>query len=234
MSTLKIKLQETVVGIVVSSIKDITVYAWLLFSCKLFSWLLVLMREVVFWGGLNNPLLYIDSCDKGIIFLGVLGNDSVVGDPLYSVPVYSSNSSLQSVSLCFEVHGAVDKIFNLVSDRCVSVNALYSSMINPNDGNIVTSVGVRAVDISGKCVNIVVSLSEDCVPFVNSEPSLFYSDFGVSVRKRGSKVTVSVPNCENEQLVMKMMCRTIGIQRMLDFGIQRGLNLRPTSHGLLG
>ena len=168
------------------------------------------------------------------MFAGVLGSDSVVGDPLYSVPVYSSNSSLQSVSLCFEIHGAVDKVFNLVSDRCVSVNALYSSMINPNDGNIITSVGIRAVDTSGRCVNVVVSLSDQCFPIVNSNTVTFYNRFGVSVRKRGDKVSVSVPNCENEQLVMWMVCRTIGIQRMLDFTVTRGLNLRPTSHGLLG
>ena len=166
--------------------------------------------------------------------IGALGNDSVVGDPLYSVPVYSSNVSLQSVSLCFEIHGAVNKIFNLVSDRCVSVNALYSSMINPNDGNIITSIGIKAVDNEGTCVNIAVTLSQQCVPVVDSISSVFYSRLGVSVRKRGDKVSVSVPNCENERLVMWMFCRTIGGQNMLDFTIRRGLNLRPTSHGLMG
>ena len=148
--------------------------------------------------------------------------------------MYSSNVSLESVSLCFEIHGAVGQVFNLVSDRCVSVNALYSSMINPNDGNIITSVGVKAVDRSGKCVDIVVSLSEQCLPYVDSVQTMYYDQFGVSVRKRGDKVSVAVPNCENEQLVMWMMCKTIAGQRMLDFSIRRGLNLRPTSHGLLG
>ncbi len=171
-------------------------------------------------------------CFSSII--GVLGNGSVVGDPLYSVPIYSSNISLQSVSLCFEIHGDVNKIFNLVSDRCVSVNALYASMINPNDGNIITSIGIKAVDNEGTCVNIVVSLSQQCMPVVNSISSMFYSQFGVSVRKRGDKVVVSVPNCENEQLVMWMFCRTIRMEKMLDFTIRRGLNLRSTSHGLMG
>lgn len=166
--------------------------------------------------------------------IGFLGNDSVVGDPLYSVPIYPLNSSLMSLSLCFEVHGVSNKVFNLVSDRCVSVNGLYSSMNNPNDGNIITSVGVTAVDNAGSCIQIAVNLSNQCIPMVNSNFVSFYSEYGVSVRKHGNKVIVSVPNCENEQLVMWLMCRTIEQQRMLDFKIQRGLNLRPSSHGLLG
>ena len=45
---------------------------------------------------------------------------------------------------------------------------------------------------------------------------------------------VSVPNCESVQLVMWIVCEEVRGEEMLKFTITRGVNLRPTSHGLLG
>ena len=145
-----------------------------------------------------------------------------------------SDARQRQISLCFEIHGSVNKVFNLVSDRCVSVNALYVSMNNPDDGNVITSIGIKAVNNRGQCVNIVISLAEQCIPAVNSQQFMYYNKYGILVMKHDGRVSVSVPNCENEQLVMWIMCRTIAGQEMIDFTITRGLNLRPTSHGLIG
>ena len=64
-------------------------------------------------------------------------NDTIIGDPLYEVPVII-NGEGNTMSLCYEIHGEPREHFNLISDTCVSVNALYSSMINPSNGNFET------------------------------------------------------------------------------------------------
>ena len=62
-----------------------------------------------------------------IIFLllitGVVRNDSVIGDPLFTVPVHTENGERRT--LCFEVHGESNRTFNLISDTCLNVNAHY-------------------------------------------------------------------------------------------------------------
>ena len=53
-------------------------------------------------------------------------NDSVIGDPLFTVPFREDQTSL-----CFEVHGKANNNFNLVSDTCTNVNAYFAPMLNP-------------------------------------------------------------------------------------------------------
>ena len=101
----------------------------------------------------------------------VLVNDTLTGDPLMTVPIYTGHDMMGSggwpeagmdiVSLCYEVHGEAEKHFNLVSDSCVSVNSHYSRAVtNPNITlNIVDAIGVRAVANDGTCVNISVGLN---------------------------------------------------------------------------
>ena len=58
--------------------------------------------------------------------------------------------------------GRANSTLNLVSDTCVNVNALYGPMDNPEDGNIIRAVGVRARGLSdSSCHNIRVDL-EGC------------------------------------------------------------------------
>jgi hypothetical protein len=115
-------------------------------------------------------------------------------------------------------------------------------MDNPEEGNIIRAVGVRARGLSASsCHNIRVDL-EGCSAFVETPDgnvqSLasmenFESD-GISVRKYPSRVRISAPNCENVMLVMWVICESRNNQDMIKFVIARGLNLRPSSHGLLG
>lgn len=114
------------------------------------------------------------------------------------------------------------------------MNALYAAMNIPSEGNIITSIGIRAVDANGRCVSIAVGLENGCNPLVNGAEMLHYDKSHVSVTKHMSRVRVSVPNCENEQLVMWIMCQRINGQSLIDFVISRGVNLSPTSHGLIG
>ena len=60
-------------------------------------------------------------------------NDTVIGDPLITVPVLVQGSDLaqlgdggvERLSLCYEVHGRPREYFNFVTDDCASVNAHY-------------------------------------------------------------------------------------------------------------
>ena len=156
------------------------------------------------------------------------GNDTVIGDPLFTVPFLQDLTSL-----CFEVHGRTDTFINLVSDTCTSVNARFTAMQIPDNGNIISQVGVRAVGDSGQCYNVRVDLT-GCEASVdgNSVASSFDDD-GIRVRRTLNRVRISVPNCENKNLIIVVTCSLLP-EPMIRFDIMRGLNLRPTSHGLLG
>ena len=183
-------------------------------------------------------------------------NDTVIGDPLMTVPInLIDNSAIPKLgenavlNLCYEVHGDTDTTFNLVSDGCISVNAHYAQVRPTESQNIIDAVYVRAVDNAGTCHNIAVSLS-GCSASVNGVGiSSVYSRMGVSVRPYSNRVRIAVPNCAELDLVMWVICqnRTFWSSQtgsngqeitfnaeMIKFVIARGLNLQETSHGILG
>ncbi len=156
---------------------------------------------------------------------------------------------MQERVLCYEIHGAAGDYFNFISDECVSVNAHYVERLVPadtSDGsegpefdnlNFLDEIGVRAVDNSGRCVEISVALGADggCRPTINGEPRLRYSSRGVGVRTMGGNVvSISVPNCLDTDLEMTVACESLGGVDMIRFMVTRGLNLREESHGLIG
>ena len=138
-----------------------------------------------------------------------------------------------TVSLCYEVHGERGEYFNLISDTCVSVNALYSSMTDPSNGNIISKIGVLAEDTNGVCQEIEADLN-NCTARVNGTVVTMYNQDGIRVRRRTNRIRISVPNCESTDLVMWVTCEVQGEQSMIKFVVARGFNLRPTSHGLIG
>ena len=104
----------------------------------------------------------------------------------------------------------------------------------PNNGNIISQVGVRTVGDSGQCYNIRVDLT-GCVATVDGTPvANSYEMDNIQVQRTLNLVRISVPNCEDESnLIMDVTCSD-NPEPMIRFNIVRGLNLRPTSHGLLG
>ena len=158
----------------------------------------------------------------------VSGNDTVIGDPLFAIPFRQDLTSL-----CYEVHGRTNTFINLISDTCTNVNALYTAMQTQDNGNIISQVGVRAVGDSGQCYNVRVDLT-GCALSVDGIPmNTTFDEDGIRVRRTLNRVRISVPNCENKNLVMVVTCSFLP-EPMIRFDIMRGLNLRPTSHGLLG
>ena len=175
-------------------------------------------------------------------------NDSVVGDPLYSVPLYTPLTHLfgagsSQVALCYEVHGQENIYYNLVSDRGVSVNAHYLKVNTYL--NVIDQVTIRAVDSAGSTSDIRVDLA-GCASYVNSTATAVYQSNGIMVRQYSDRVRVSVPNCGRNsiQLVMWVVCQNNTLTDpvtgnsiatpMIKFVVARGLNLNPESHGLIG
>lgn len=191
--------------------------------------------------------------------MSVLANDSVIGDPLFSVPMTLADpedlqllpSRVRGLTphLCFQVHGEPDTHFNLLSDTCVSVNALYQSVQSdfPSGFHVITEIGISATDDAARCIFVQVGVANECAPIMRTSDLdgdgvldpvevTEYDSRGVSVslRRRGL-VRVAVPNCNGQRLVMYLSCvTTTGDTPVVRFDITRGINLSPTSHGLLG
>ncbi len=181
----------------------------------------------------------------------VLANDTLLGsDQLFAVPINLPQDELGILprdgregipSLCFEIHGDADTHFNLISDTCTSVNALYSNEEPPNGFHTITKIGISAIDNDERSIFIEVGTGNGCTPIVRVDGSdgvevVQYFSEGVSVTRRRNRVRVSVPNCEDIQLVMSVLCenRTSDGVPTMRFDVTRGVNLSPTSHGLLG
>ena len=184
-------------------------------------------------------------------------NDSVIGDPLMTVPLLVSNISVfedievsedEVINLCYEIHGQADKYFNLVSDSCVSVNAHYLRAHPLLPYNIMDEITVRSVGLDGICRNIAVSVDGCQASLDGMLLNGTYSSAGITIKTYPNRVRISAPNCQDMDLVMWVLCEQNTLRgfpelgepniavpvNMLHFVIARGYNIRETAHGLLG
>lgn len=103
-------------------------------------------------------------------------------------------------------------------------------------------VGIRASDDNDMCHNIEIVQDQTtghCVTSINGGSSLSIGAdvtfSGINVKQRmSSRVRVRVPNCERIPLVMWVTCQNMSGELMIRYDISRAVNLRPSSHGLLG
>ena len=185
---------------------------------------------------------------------GLIKNDTIVGDPLLTVPIHGNFSEVgvSDLSLCYEIHGSADAYFNFVSDECTSVNAHYVQAQAASFLNVIDQMSVLAVSSSGQCRRIEVDV-ETCSPKINNMQlplvggrRMPYESDGISVRVYPRRVRIAVPNCADTKLVMWVICqnqtmedpfnfgRTLGPIPMIKYVVARGFNLQEFSHGLLG
>ncbi len=167
-----------------------------------------------------------------------------------TVPILVQDSVLQMLnatrlSLCYEIHGQADAIFNLVTDECATVNAHYHDLTSYL--NVIDQIGVRAVDNNGMCRNIQVDVN-GCAASIDGVPlatGAKYSSGGIGVRTYSNRVRISVPNCAELMLVMWVICENRDLEDpfgngmvngdMIKFVVMRGLNFgHRMAHGLLG
>ena len=163
-------------------------------------------------------------------------NDTVTSGPRYSVSLWTDVPNLSEVpSLCYQVIGTPNKTFNLLSDVCTSINAYYSAPQQDSFDKIITKIGIIAKDRNGQCKQIQVN-ADGCKAFIDNVNTVSYqlNDIAIQTIRNGFKV--SVPNCGNTSIVSWITCSTFRIKgvMMLSVSITRGLNLRSTSHGIIG
>ena len=141
-----------------------------------------------------------------------------------------------SEHLCYEIRGTSDEYFNFISDECVSVNAHYDVRDSPQEDrplHVVNEIAIRAVDNAGACVNILIDRN-GCTASVDGAIVPGYSRNGIILTPAGLKYQVSVPNCNETDLEMEVVCEENNNLTMLRFEVTRGANLREASHGLIG
>ena len=113
-----------------------------------------------------------------------------------------------------------------------------------NDGlnvNVIKKIGVKAVNDDNKCVEILVDREQCSVNVDGTNLGMErYSSGNINVRRYSKRARISVPNCNNINLIMWVICenRTVPSSNvpgyMLKFVVLRGLNYGRRAHGLLG
>ncbi len=101
--------------------------------------------------------------------------------------------------------------------------------------NIITQIGISAIDELGNCVQVQIDAARNCTPVITTSGGVVndmrYSSDGIMVSKIRNRARVSVPGCGTGRLVVWVTCQA---GDMLRLDITRGVGLTPTSHGLLG
>ena len=192
----------------------------------------------------------------------LIGVTTVVGDPLIAVPLPESSgatlNSTSGLSLCYEIKGKPNAHFNLISDKCASVNAHYRQAELAEYLNVIDAVGVVAIDNEGVCHNIKVE-GTTCQATVDEVPleilldsidgsiqHLSYTVAGLQVRLLTSRVQVSIPNCAENGFNVYVVCESnfveddyneglfIGPIDMIKVAVTQGYNINEAAHGILG
>ena len=187
-------------------------------------------------------------------------NDTIVGDPLLYVPLYTYQLPQEPIQLrapiglCYEIHGDSGSYFNLVTDDCTSVNARWTSATTFL--NVIDKIAIRAISntpapsgdpMQRICHDIQVDLDE-CALSIDGEPAGAGTTVlgGIFVRRMTNRrVRISVPNCNEQPLVMWIICENNTFKTpvtevevtaaMIKFVVTRGLNTgNAVAHGLIG
>ena len=166
---------------------------------------------------------------------------------MFVVPFYTpSAAKAHSYSLCYEIHGYKDETYNFISDECTQVTAHYHESPNPDvdlatgtnrNFHSVDQIHITAVNNRQQCVSISVTLENNiCSTSVSGSPLVGnYTHHGIIVKQISINTTeVSVPNGADNKLVMYIKCKNLHRIPFVELRVVRGLNLRESSHGLIG
>ena len=167
---------------------------------------------------------------------------TVDGDPMFIAPVSLPKKVVTTLlgheqtelAICYEVHGVENKTYNLVSDMCVSVNAHLTLASNPKVGNIMSRIGVMAMDNEGQCHQIEADLYQRSLVHNGQAVEGRKQHKGILMTKMRDRARVSVPNCKGHSVVFWIIFHYYNGADMIKFSITDGHGLRPASHGLMG
>ena len=177
-----------------------------------------------------------------------VGNDMVMSVVL-DVSPHEMGMTSKTLSLCYQVHGEEGKFYNLLSDKCVSVNTHVSQPVVDIDSHVMDMISIHAAGSHGMCVDIVI-MRRNCAVFVNDQllpvnthfevgDVIVYSDRRIA--RNPTIVHVTVPNCGMPTLDrMYAICDHYNIRgsstptEVLQFKTIRGISPFQSTHGLIG
>ena len=166
--------------------------------------------------------------------VGTFFNDYIVGHQFFNdaaqfTVILPGSGSKQ---LCYGIYGTRNTYYNIISEKCTSVNILFTEHPVRNNENRISTIGIHSVtgDNETRCADIQINRLGCSASINNSTISMSRTIGNITVRKFNNRWRVSVPNCERPHTVMWITCNS----DMLRFDVIRGLNINRTSHGLLG
>ena len=173
----------------------------------------------------------------------VILTDTVIfhDDPLYEVPVTHTPHGMDptTTSLCYQIHGESDMYYNLISDTCVQVNVLYAAYSTNSDAaNYIKAIGILAHDSGGNCTKIELQTRRCKLTINGANFNGSYSQNKIEVFSAGRQnYEVAIPNCkatQGDDLKLRIACQKVTDQKVIQFSVIRGGELRPSAHGIVG
>ena len=130
------------------------------------------------------------------------------------------------------MYGTQNNYYNVISEKCTSVNILFTEHPIQSKENRISTIGIHAVtgDNETHCADIQIDRLGCSASINNSTINMSRTIGNVTVKKFNNRWRVSVPNCERPHTVMWITCNS----DMLRFDVIRSSNINKTSHGLLG
>ena len=208
-------------------------YVLSIVACRLLSYVMSINEEIS-----AHFLLHTSTHTHTITARTV--NDTVISGGLMTVPINVPDFG-SDLHLCYQIQGKPDQYFNFVSDECVSVNAHYARVPGAGFSIVMDSISIVAVDNGGNCHRINIDAAGCSVTFDRKAQE----ENGICVHSYTSRVRISVSNCDDSTLVMWVFCQNESFYNpftnsqtepinIIKLEITRGLNLKESSHGLLG
>ena len=163
-----------------------------------------------------------------------------LNDPLYEVPVTHTPPGMDTTttSLCYQVHGESGKYYNLISDECMQMNALYQAFKNFENENFIKEIGLLIKNSEDNCTEI--SLRANlCSPVIDGIPfNESYDEDEITIINTGKRrFEITVPNCkatEADDIKFEIACHKTKGQKVIQFNIERGGGIKPGAHGIVG
>ena len=129
--------------------------------------------------------------------------DDMVMSVVLDISPHELGVTSKTLSLCYQVHGEEGKFYNLLSDKCVSVNAHISQPVVDVDSHVMDAIDIHAAGSNGTCFDVTIK-RKNCAVYVNGqfvpvntrfeeEDVIVYNDG--SIARNPTIVHVTVPNC---------------------------------------
>ena len=163
---------------------------------------------------------------------------------MFTIPLNeASKHGNHSLDLCYEFYGIADKYFNLLSDRCLSVNSHFSQLkthsVSERPLHVIDQITIMATNMVEQCVHVTIGIdNQNCLVTANGavlrQENGEFNNAGVHVLSLLNRALISVPNCGEENIVMAVKYKRISKEYFLEFHIQNGKGIQPSAHGIIG